>query len=117
MAANEAIMRSGNPTMIYHTIVAAVPAGEVQALLGAALGGGVLIPHTDVAANTRGAYAIQGGVYEVTANAVIAIGTEVFWDDATNKISATGTGNRRFGYCVEASTGDGDKCLAYHQPA
>lgn len=117
MAANEAVFVHGNPRMIQHTIVAAVPAGEVQALLGAALAGGVIIPHGDIPANTPGSYAIGGGVYELTANGAIAFGVEVFWDDAARKGTSTATGNRRFGYCVRAALADGDRFLVYHHPA
>lgn len=117
MAANEMVLRHGDPRMIQYTSVAAVPAGEPQPLLGAAAGGGVIVPHGDIPANTPGSYAIGGGVYEMTGNAAIAFGLEVFFDTATRKATVTGTGNRRVGYAVSACTGDGAKFLVYHQPA
>lgn len=113
----EATFRHGDPVAVDYTPGTAIAAGQVVALFGAALTGGVAIAHLDIAANTLGAVAVGGGVYEVTADAAIANGALVFWDDTANRVTATATGNRQFGYLVSASTGVGALCWAFHQAA
>lgn len=61
---------------------------------------------------------VQGGVYNVTGDAVIAIGAVVYWVDSSNKVSETGGSgsNLQFGFVTKACGGNGQICEVYHQP-
>lgn len=105
---------SGNPLMVDHTPGADVAAGDVVVT-----GDTTRIAHLDIPANTLGALAAGGGVYKVTADALIAADKNVFWVAATAKVSesAAAGANKPFGYTVEASGADGDLIEVIHNPA
>lgn len=77
-----------------------------------------LVAHRDIAVGEQGALAAGGGVYEVVANGALAAGVKVYWDNTANKVSATSTGNKVFGYMEadSASTADGDYVRVLHNP-
>lgn len=85
-----------------HTPVAAIAAGEVVIV-----GGIVGICVRPIAAGELGGLNISGGTYMVMGDGIIAKGVDVYWVDATNKVSATAGANKYFGVTVEACTGDG----------
>jgi predicted RecA/RadA family phage recombinase len=64
----------------------------------------------DIAANKLGALAVTG-VFEFakgTGNgSAIAVGSNVYWDDASNLVTTTSLGNKLIGKCVKAA-GDAD---------
>lgn len=105
---------SGSPTMVPHTPVGAVAAGEVVVTADTPR-----VAHLDIAANTLGALAAVGGVYEVAGNAAIAADKAVYWDNAANQVteSAAAGVNKPFGVTVTACTGAAAKCLVRHDPA
>ena len=114
----DAVFRQGAPdSYVNYTPGSAVAAGEVLPFFGAAAAGGVAIAHLPIPAATPGAVAVGGGVYEVAGDAAIALGAVVYWNDATNQVTATSTGNKQFGYLVSACSGAGAICLAHHVKA
>src|SRR5262245_11575600 len=114
----EAQFYQGAPTaQVDYTAGSAIAGGEVVGLFGATGAGGVGIAHLPIAAGAVGALATGGGVYRVAGDAAIANGALVYWNDATNQVTATATGNRQFGYLVSACTGAGAYCLAKHELA
>jgi predicted RecA/RadA family phage recombinase len=100
-----------------YTPGSAVAAGEVVGLFGATGAGGVGIAHLPIAAGVMGSLAVGGGVYRVQGDAAIANGTLVYWNDATNRATATATGNRQLGYAVSACTGVDAYFLVHHTKA
>lgn len=117
MAANEAVFMHGNPTFMDYTPGSDIPAGEIFDAFGADLAGGIAIPHLPLTSGVKGAVAIGGGIYKSLADAAIALGVLVFWDDTANRITATATANRQAGYCVQASTGAGGEIWFQHLKA
>lgn len=69
----------------------------------------------DIPADTLGSLNISGGVYTVTADAAIAVGDDVYWDDTANKVTETATAHVYFGKAVTASAADGDAIDVAHQ--
>jgi predicted RecA/RadA family phage recombinase len=101
----------GNAVMVDHTPGSAVTAGDVVVV-----GRTPLIAHRDIAANAQGALASGGGIYTVTGDAAIVAGRKVFWNDTTNKVTETASGNLAFGFTTSACSGDGSTCNIRHQP-
>lgn len=94
----EATFRHGEPRMIDHTPAGAIAAGEVVIV-----GDLPLIAHRDIAADTLGALAAGYGVYRSLADAAIAKGLRVFWDNTANRVTVTATGNKALGVTVSAA--------------
>ena len=109
----DATFRHGTPRMTDYTPGSAVTGGSVVVV-----GDIALIAHRDIAASEQGAMATGGGVYEVTADAALAAGIKVYWDDTANKVTATTTSNKVFGYLVDGTSAaaDGDLVNALHMP-
>lgn len=111
----EAKFLHGQPVMVDHTPAVAVAAGQVV------LSGNLtLVAHLDIAAGRKGALAMGGGVYELTADGDLAPGDKVYWNDTTNKITKTAAAgaNKHFGYVLPDSdpAADGDQVLVLHRP-
>lgn len=80
----------------------AVAAGDV--VVQASMVG---IARHDIAANVKGALAINGGVWKCPkatgSGDAIAAGTLMYWDAANEVVTATAGSNKQFGYAVEAA--------------
>ena len=109
----QATFNYGDPVMLKHTPAGAVSAGDVVVV-----GDRALIAHRAIAADTLGSLAGGGGVYTVTADAAIAEGKKVYWDNAANKVTETASGNAKFGFVVpgSSSSADGDSIVVHHEP-
>lgn len=110
----QARLSRGNPyCVLEYTPVGAVLGGTVVVV-----GDRALITHRDIAAGKRGGLAAGGAVYEVTADAAIAAGKKVYWDDTANKVTETAAGNAKFGFVApdSSSADDGDSILVEHEP-
>lgn len=108
----EATFYQGAPLMVDHTPSgAAVSAGQVVVV-----GDTPMVAHKDIADGALGALAAGGGVYKVAADAAIAAGKRVVWDDTNNKVSTTATG-KPFGFTLTAASADGDLIYVAHEPA
>lgn len=110
--ASEARFLHGEPLMVDHTPGSAVSAGQVVVTADTPR-----IAHLDIAANTLGALAAGGGVYEVAGDAAIAADKKVYWNNTANKVTETATSNKVFGVTVTACTGDGALCQVRHDPS
>ena len=110
----EAQFVKGDPVMLDYTPGSAVDAGDVVVV-----GDLPLIAHQDIAANALGALAAGGGVYKVTADAAIAAGKKVWWNNTAKKVTETSAGNEEFGYLSPDSSAaaDGDVVRVLHKPA
>lgn len=97
--------------MVDTTAGADISAGEVDLV-----GDVPAIAHNEIANGDLGALAFRGGVYEVPGDAVIAIGTKVYWDDTAKKVTGTAAGNKHFGTTVTACGGDTQLCDVLHHP-
>lgn len=102
---------SGSPVMIDHTPGSAVTAGD-----GVVVNDKVFIAHSDIAANALGSVAAGGGVYRGPANAAIAKGKKVYWDDTNNEITETSSGNKVLGTTVSASAASDATVDVLHSP-
>jgi predicted RecA/RadA family phage recombinase len=109
----QADFKHGTPRMLDHTPGSAVNGGDVVVV-----GDRPLIAHRNIAAGELGALAAGGGVYQCVAGEAIAAGKKVWWNDTTNKLVETSTGNKAFGYLADDSSAaaDGDLVLAHHVP-
>lgn len=113
----EATFKQGNPLMVDHTPTSAISAGDVVVINSIPF-----VAHKDIAANEKGALAMGGGVYELTADAgTIEPGDKVYWDDTANKITEVDTSgdvNAMFGFVLPDSdpSADGEKVLVKHDP-
>lgn len=109
----QALFKHGNPLAVDYTPGSAVSAGDVVVV-----GDVPFVSRLDVAANDLGALDAGGGVYELTADAAIAAGKTVYWDDTNNKATATALSNTHFGHVAPSSSAaaDGDKLLVIHAP-
>lgn len=113
MAANEAIFYHGDPLFVDYTPGADVPGGQINVV------GDLALPaHRDIKNGEKGALACGGGVYKILANAAIAEGLKVYWDNTAKRVTVTATSNKVFGYVVPggASTGAGTIAIVWHQP-
>jgi len=113
MAANEVTYRYGTVQTVHHTPGSAVDGGSVIVI-----GDIPHIAHRDIAANEKGALAISGGVYDMTAGEAIAAGKKVWWDNTNNKVVETATGNKVMGYLTDdtSASADGDTVRVRHMP-
>lgn len=101
----EAAYRHGKPQMVDYTPTTAIAAGQVVPI-----GEGCLIAHSDLQSGRLEAAAAAGGVYECAkaTGSSTAIGdrVSVYWNDTTNVITTTASGNAYLGVTVGASTDD-----------
>ena len=95
------------------------PVAEVAAGTVVVVGDFPFIAHLKIEANKLGALACGGAIYQVVADAAIAAGKKVFWDDTAKKVTASAGANKVFGYVApgNASTADGDVINVVHNPA
>lgn len=112
MAFEARFVRGHDVLTMNHTPVADVAAGQVVIV-----GDIPAVCVRPILAGELGGLNIGGGTYAVIADAIIAVGTPVYWVDASNKISATAGANKYFGITLEASTGDLDEIEVAHRPA
>ena len=107
---------SGEPIMVPHTPSSAVAAGQVVVTSATPR-----ICHRPIAANAVGALAAEGGTYKCAKEAgsgkTIGADVLVYWDDTNNRVTTTATGNKRFGYTIEAGTASATTILVRHSPA
>lgn len=88
---------SGDPVSIDHTPSGAdVEAGDVVVI-----GDVPAIARLKIVDGELGALDVGGGVYEVTPSGTISKGAKVYWDDTNNKVTATASGNKAFGWAAE----------------
>lgn len=97
-----ATYRHGTPTMVDYTPDSAVSAGDVIVVAE-----GVRIAHLDIAADTLGALAIHGGIYDIVkdADTDFTSGTQLYWDAGDSQATDdddSGT-NKYLGEVVEDS--------------
>lgn len=92
----EAQFVRGNPEFRRYKPVGAVAAGTVVQIGTNIIG----ITHSDIAAGEWGNVSVGPGVYEVVADADLAIGAFVDWDDTAKKVTATTTGDFAIGKIV-----------------
>ncbi len=116
---------SGKPIMADYTPATAKSAGDVSVL------GSVPCVHHSAnppfgTTTIRDAVAIEGGVYQGTADGALSVGQDAFWDATNAKFSATSAGNTHFGRVVAGPTGDsvgagptadGNAVFVFHDPA
>lgn len=107
----EARFSHGEPLMVDYTPGSAVSAGTVVVI-----GDAPRIAHQDIPANALGALAAFGGVYFVAADAAIAVGKKVYWNNSANKVTETASGNKAFGQTIDAAAADGAVIRVIHQP-
>lgn len=111
----EAEFVHGDPLMIDHVPASAVAAGEVVVI-----GDLTHIAHRAIAADEKGALAARGGVYRVPkaagASSAIADRKKVYWNNSTNVITTTASGNTPIGYTVGASVDADTDQLVEHCP-
>lgn len=107
----QATFLSGEPIMVDHTPGSAVTAGDVVIVNDKAF-----IAHSDIAANALGSVAAGNGVYRVTANAAIAKGKLVYWDDTNNEVTETASSHKKFGVTVSASAASDATIDVLHTP-
>lgn len=109
----QARFKHGDPLTCPYTPSGAVTAGDVVVLNDTPF----IAPST-LAANQAGSLNYGGAVYEVVADGAIAGGKKVYWDDATNKVSLTSSGNKGIGRLEpqSAAAADGDLVRMIHDP-
>ena len=109
----QATLVHGKPLMVDYTPGSAVSAGDVVVI-----GAIPYVAHTDIPANTLGAVAAHGGVYDLTAAGNYAPGAKVYWNDSANKITTATGSHPHFGYIVPSSdpAGDGSSVRVEHRP-
>ena len=83
-----------------HTPGSAIAAGEVVVI-----GGIVAIADADIAANTKGALALEG-IYEVPCKAAddISAGDLLFWDATNGEATLTESTHKPIGYALADAT-------------
>lgn len=111
----EAVFVHGSPRFIDHTPGSAVAAGEVVVIEGLPY-----ICHTPIAANTLGALAAEGGVYDFlkddTSGPVIAKGESVAWIEGSNLATDVITGNILIGTAAAAAGASDSTVRVLHRP-
>ena len=107
----QADFKSGSPCMVDLTPGSSLTAGDVLVV-----GDMPLIAHRDIAANALGAMGAGGGVYQVTASGAIGAGVKIYWDDAANKVTATASTHKLFGWSLTAAAADNDPVMGLHRP-
>ena len=88
-------MKHGNPQMADYTPSgSAVVAGQVITI-NAAAGLTCVVAHHDIAVGEKGAVAVRGGIYDCINLDNAALGTKVYFAQATKKVTTTATSNAR----------------------
>ena len=100
---------SGNTETMNYT-----PGSDVAAGIAVTVGALVGVTHRPIPANTLGALHIDGGIYNGIGNGVIAAGTVVYFDTATNKFTSTAGALKKFGTSITACGGDGQAIRVAH---
>lgn len=111
----EAVFKHGDPRFIDYTAAATIAAGEVV-ILGNTTGLTCGVAHLDIANAGFGALAAGGGIYDCTSLENAVVGTKVYWDNSTNKVTTTSTNNATFGFVVETGTGANTVVEVLHEP-
>lgn len=115
--------RHGDPIMIDYTPSSGnVSLGQVV-LVGSVTantsgtGAVAMIAHHAITNNTKGALAVQGGVYDVVNLNNAATGAKVYWEDTNNKVTTVSTNNAVFGWIVaDGGGGANSTAKALHWP-
>ena len=107
----DAVFLHGKPVMADYTPQGATTAGTVVVVEDQAR-----VVHVDLAANEKGAAAVGGGIYLMTADGLIPSGSQVYWDAAVDKVSLDPSGNHGFGWSVSSAGSDDDPINVYHDP-
>lgn len=109
----EAAFVHGDPLMVDYTPSSDVAAGDVVVI-------GVIpyVAHGDIPANTKGAVAARGGVYQGIAAGNYAPGAKVYWDADEGEFSTAVGSLPHFGFIVPSSdpAADGDPVIVEHCP-
>ena len=108
----DATYRGGNPTLIPHTPSGAIADGAVVVTADT-----VRVCHVAIVADEVGTLSARGGWYDCIADAAIADGKKVYWNDSANKVTETSSGNKQIGETASASAADGDVIRIVHNPA
>lgn len=97
--------KSGDVQSDDYTPSSDVAAGEVIVL-----GNIPYVAHVAIPANTLGALAARGGVYEgISDGSIDTPGAPVYWDDAEGEFVATGSSLTHFGFSVADSAAVDDQ--------
>lgn len=118
----QALFKQGKPSFMDYTPTGgALTGGDVVVLRSAAAntinGLTCAIAHGDIANNTAGALAYEGGIYECVNLNNAANFVQVYWDDTNNKVTTTATNNALFGFVVgNGGGGANTNCLVRHEP-
>lgn len=102
---------SGGVTYMDYTPGSAVDAGDVIVL-----GDVTVIAHHAISANTLGAVAVMGGIYEANASEPVALGKKVYWDASGGAVTEN-TEDVFLGICTKAVGGSGGILEFLHIPA
>ena len=110
----DSAFQHGDPLMVDHTPGSAVALGEVIVV-----GDRAFVAHNAIAASEKSAVAAGGGVYQFTADAAIAAGKTVYWDNTAKKVTETSAGNTKIGTLTpdSSSAADGDSVNVIHSLA
>lgn len=107
----QASFKQGSPVMADHTPSSAVAAGAVVVVSATPR-----VAHVAIPANTLGALAVFGGIYQMVGAGVYADGVKVYWDPVAEKVTTTAGSLKVFGELVSACSADGATCLVFHNP-
>lgn len=95
----QAQLVSGDPETIPYTHSGAVSAGDILVVNDL-----TLIAQHDYAANEKGEWGINGGVYEIlkdgSSGPTFSFGDWLYWDDSNNEAVASATSNAILGPAV-----------------
>jgi predicted RecA/RadA family phage recombinase len=103
----------GSPLMVDYKPTDDIDAGEVFVINERPY-----VAHSKIEANTLGALAMEGGVYELTAAGNYSPGEKVYWDATAKKITIAESDHAHFGWIVPSSNpnADGDPVQVLHRP-
>lgn len=104
----------GSATMVPHTPGSAVTAGDVVVTATTPR-----IAHVDIEANRPGDLASEGGVYQGTGDAEIAVDKKLYWNNTAKKLTedAASGANKVIGVSVSACAADGSPINFRHDPS
>lgn len=107
----QADFKHGSPIMVDHTPGSAVAMGDVVVVSATPR-----VAHVAIPANTLGALAVFGGIYEMVGAGAYANGVKVYWDNAAGKVTTSAGSLKVFGELVSPCSGDGATCNVFHNP-
>lgn len=90
-----------------------VAAGQVVELGTNAMIG---IADNDIADGELGALTVRGAYWMAKTTGTFAVGDKVYWDDGSNIVSATSTGNPPIGFVIAAAASGDAYVLVLVQP-